>query len=561
MSRVASIWHHHYNSIRWRLTLWYVGMLTVALLVFGGVVYTWQASALQHQIDGDLAVLRQQAGGMAAGFGGTVHTADGQVEVVGPPPGMPMEAGNRGLSITTANIPCGPTCPPEQGHTEAAVGGIVSFAAPADRDGTGMKLPLPPSADVAVVFGDDGQILAQSGPLTSVALQPVIARAEPAGEPAAAPQDVAFTMAPMEGTPSSGMTEYQFYARRVRGVDGAVTTILLGRPNPALEQLRRLTSTLLVAAVLTLFLVGAGGYWLASRALRPVRVMSRVAKEISETDLSRRLNLPNQDELGELASTFDAMLDRLEAAFRRQRQFTDDASHELRTPLAIVQLEIDRALAHDTLPSASAQALATIRAETMLMSRLVGDLLTLARADDGKALTGLTPLDLSDVTLEVIERLGPLARDAGIEVQVGDLPELPVLGHRLLLAQMLSNLIHNACTHTAGHGRCVAVSASRELVDGRPWSQIAIRDSGPGIPAEHLPHLFRRFYRVDQSRTELVGPWHGVDMSGSGLGLAIVQWVASAHGGSAHVESDVGQGSVFVVRLPLTATPVALPGL
>jgi signal transduction histidine kinase len=142
---------------------------------------------------------------------------------------------------------------------------------------------------------------------------------------------------------------------------------------------------------------------------------------------------------------------------------------------------------------------------------------------------------------------------------VGTLPELPVLGHRLLLAQMLSNLVQNAFTYTAGHGGCVAVAAARERIEGSAWGRIEVRDSGPGIAAEHLPHLFNRFYRVDQARGGSDGSSPGTDATGSGLGLAIVQWVASAHGGSAHVESDIGQGSVFVVRLPLVAATAPLP--
>src|SRR5439155_23016973 len=140
----------------------------------------------------------------------------------------------------------------------------------------------------------------------------------------------------------------------------------------------------LLAAPGTLLVAAAGGYWLAARAMRPVQVIARTAREIGETDLSRRLKLPGRDELGQLAATFDRMLDRLEAAFTRQRQFTADASHELRTPLSIVDLEATRALGHDLTPQEYQQTITTIQQENRHMTRLVNDLLMLARADAGQ---------------------------------------------------------------------------------------------------------------------------------------------------------------------------------
>jgi signal transduction histidine kinase len=169
--------------------------------------------------------------------------------------------------------------------------------------------------------------------------------------------------------------------------------------------------------------------------MRPVRTITHIAREISESDLNRRLNLKSRDELGELAATFDQMLDRLQMAFDRQRQFTADASHELRTPLTIVNLEVNRALARPYTPRDYERALSIIGAENDYMSRLVNDLLILARADAGQPMLKQEELDWGDLTWEVVERLSPLARRRGLELVTDDLPELTLCGDRLYLTR------------------------------------------------------------------------------------------------------------------------------
>jgi heavy metal sensor kinase len=279
--------------------------------------------------------------------------------------------------------------------------------------------------------------------------------------------------------------------------------------------------------------------------MRPVHRITRTARTIGETDLSQRLNLNTPDEIGELAHTFDEMLDRLQAAFTRQRQFTADASHELRTPLTIIDLEVDRALAQPRTSAEYEQALATIGAENDHMSRLVNNLLLLARADAGQAVLQRERLDLSDVVLDVIERLAPLARQNHVALTASDLPELMVCSDRVYLAQMITNLIENAVKYTSGVGHHVWID-----VEGRSgWGTVRVSDDGPGIDAEHLPHIFDRFYRADPARSAAENT-----PDGSGLGLSIVQWVANAHGGTVSVSSPIGHGATFEVRLPLTPT-------
>jgi heavy metal sensor kinase len=315
--------------------------------------------------------------------------------------------------------------------------------------------------------------------------------------------------------------------------------VMLGSPFDPYDLDKRLIATLLLGSLLTIAVASGGGLRLADRAMRPVHTITQAARAISETDLSRRLNLDSRDELGELASTFDAMLARLQAAFERQRQFVADASHELRTPLTIVNLEASRALAAKRTAPEYQRALGIIRSENEFMTHLVNDLLTLARMDSGQMAMEKLPLDLSDLALEAVERLAPLAERNGVTLATGDLPETNILGDRQYVLQMMSNLIENGIKYTRGEVRRVSVETGVDAESA--WVRVA--DTGAGIPPEHLPHLFDRFYRVDNARTRSDDD----APAGNGLGLSIVQWIAQAHGGAVTVESVVGEGTTFEI--------------
>jgi signal transduction histidine kinase len=344
--------------------------------------------------------------------------------------------------------------------------------------------------------------------------------------------------------------------------DGQVSGYLLvGVPLDANNQLGRLLVSLILGNVITLAIALTGGFWLADRAMRPVHTITQAAREISETDMHKRLNLKGRDELAELGNTFDAMLTRLQAAFERQRQFTADASHELRTPLTIVDLESNRGLATRRSADEYERILGTIQSENKFMIRLVNNLLSLARMDAGQLKLKFEPLDLSELASEVIERMQPLARVHGVELQVGDLPETPVRGDRATLVQMLTNLVENAIKYSASvNGSRVAISVGQRADHGNPQAWVRVQDNGIGISAEHQAHIFERFYQVEQSRSRLSpadgdgslqeSPGTGQESSGTGLGLAIAQWIARAHQGEIRVESVQGQGSTFEVVLP-----------
>src|SRR6266536_682350 len=402
------------------------------------------------------------------------------------------------------------------------------------------------SQEMVLLLRPDGSVLDSRGPLTGSQIQQLQARAAQNAEltDLSVPQDNSHRWWGWW----SRDTTYRVLITPVLNQNARVATLLVGlqRPYPV-----PFLAIWLFWGTLALLVVAVGVYWLAGKALRPVKMITRMANEINATDLRRRLHLQRRDEFGELAATFDHMLARLEAAFKRQAQFTADASHELRTPLTIIDLEINRAL---TQPEAYRQVLEQIQAETEQMTTMVNSLLLLARADTGQMTLDLQEVDLSDVALASVERLLPLARQSQITLATGDLPEVLVCGDPQYLGQMLTNLIENAIKYTSGIGKRVYVELACER---QCWGIVRVQDDGPGISDEYLPYVFERFDRVDKARSRRQKwpaqgskPDHGKP-GGSGLGLSIVQWIVQAHGGAIRVESNIGAGSLFEVRLPL----------
>ncbi|MCX6033607.1 MAG: ATP-binding protein, partial [Chloroflexi bacterium] len=419
--------------------------------------------------------------------------------------------------------------------------GLVENVQTALRQGSGqISIPngLLRDTDVFILLSPDGQVLASQGPIPAQeAIQIVSAglQTTPRTSESAA---IYWT------SPTS--QNYVFIIAPVQSQMGINFPMIFGGILDPSALVRRFLLTLVAGSLLTLAIALVGGFWLADRAMRPVKTITQAARTIGETDLSRRINSKSKDELGELANTFDAMLARLQAAFERQRQFVADASHELRTPLTIVNLETSRAIASRRSPQEYQHALSIIRSENDFMTSLVNDLLMLARMDAGQTTIEKTPLDLSDVAVETVERLTPLANRNGVTLEAGNLPETRILGDRQYLLQMLSNLVENAIKYTTGDKKRVCVETG--TADGCAW--VRVSDTGPGIAPEHLPHLFDRFYRVDKSRTRDAGTESDPrSPTGSGLGLSIVQWIAQVHGGEVRVESTLGVGTTFEVRL------------
>ncbi len=314
--------------------------------------------------------------------------------------------------------------------------------------------------------------------------------------------------------------------------------------NAALNELRILMA---VAVPLTLLVAVVGGMFFTSRALDPIDRITRAAKRIEAGDLSQRLNMPaSADEVGRLAATFDEMLERLERAFSQQRQFTAAASHELRTPLALLMSHTEVVLQRPRTVGEYRATLEEIQAEVQTMRLLVSELLMLARADSGKETLAQEPVALASLVEDVVPSLDPLAEEHGITLTLGELAPCTVEGDQTRLTQMLINLVDNAVKYTPAGGNVhVTVKATKEQ------AVITVTDTGVGISAEHLPHLFERFYRAEASRSR--------DAGGTGLGLSIVQWIVQAHHGSIEATSTLGKGSTFTVTLPLAAVPTLPP--
>ena len=306
------------------------------------------------------------------------------------------------------------------------------------------------------------------------------------------------------------------------------------------ESLAGLIRTLAIAGPLTLVLAGAGGIFLAQRALKPVDQITRTAHEIEESDLSRRIPVQSKDELGRLAATLNQMIERLEKAFKRQQRFTSDASHELRTPLAVIQAESTLALNKERTANEYKQSLEIVSNESMLMAKVVDQLLTLARVDSGKEQLSFEEIDLSELLAGVAAHAEILCRDKGLEFHSDRMETILVSGDRAKLRELFLNLLDNAIRYSPDGGK-ISLTLRRE----EEMAVVSIVDTGIGISEEDIPHIFERFYRVDKARSRVE--------NGAGLGLAICKYIAEIHGGRIEVISRLGEGSTFSVWLPITS--------
>ncbi|MBI3741500.1 MAG: HAMP domain-containing protein, partial [Chloroflexi bacterium] len=264
--------------------------------------------------------------------------------------------------------------------------------------------------------------------------------------------------------------------------------------------------------------------------------ITQTARDISRAgDLARRIETKQtRDEVGRLAGTFNEMLTRIEELFRAQQRFVADVSHELRSPLTAIRGNLDLLRRDD---SNQAHALADIDSESARMQRLVNDLLLLAQADAGFQFRR-DLIELDTIVLEIYRQTRVLATERGVNVALGNEDQAQIIGDADRIKQMLLNLADNAIKYTS-RGGTVTLSLERDA----EWVRVLVADTGQGIPAQNIAHIFDRFYRVDADRSREKG--------GAGLGLAIAKWIAEAHGGKIIVESQVGKGSTFTVCLPM----------
>ncbi len=336
---------------------------------------------------------------------------------------------------------------------------------------------------------------------------------------------------------------WRVYGRPLPAEYGQATIVVAQELDPLLGTLAALRAQLLWALPLALLLAGVGGYFLASRALRPIERISRTAELISAGDMSGRIQYQGPaDEVGRLAATFDAMLDRLQAAFDRERRFTADAAHELRTPLTTLKGRIGVTLSRPRSPQEYEETLHSLESEVDRLVRLSKDLLFIARLDHAQISRTAEPVRVSELLTIAAAQLQPLAEARAVTLQLNSPDALEIVGDVELLIRLVLNLLDNAVKFSPDGG-LVTVSAQEQ--DGRV--QLAVSDNGPGIAREHLPHLFERFYRAESGRER--GRQPGAP-GGTGLGLAIAYEIVRAHGGEIGVESEPGAGTTVRVSLP-----------
>jgi heavy metal sensor kinase len=530
-----------FKSLRWRLQVWHTLILLVVVVGFGGALYAEVRRGRFDEIDGELlAAARVLEGvmrtigpmGPAGGprfeppdgfddpeirrhprdFGGRDRGPDedeGRAyeeqprrKGFGPPPPQPPPPG--------PNEPPGQRSMPKRGPS----GDEHPFSLPRSFMDRYAESGEPP---YFVVRRADGRVL----------------RAEPVEMAEWVPVDAAVGRRYESHSRNRG--EY----REVTLLGPGRTTILVGRSiEHELRSLARMGWRIGLTG-LAIFTAGlAGGWWLSGRAVRPIVAMSGTVSTINARELSRRIELKGMDtELSGLGALINNMLGRLEGSFEHQVRFTADASHELRTPLTVILSQVELALSRPREGAAYRESLEACGRAARRMTSLVEDLLTLARADSGKLELRVQRINLGVIADECAAMLESLAIERGVSVLV-DCGQAVVEGDPERLGQVVTNLLANAIRHT-GPGGDVVVNT---WVD-EGMVVLSVKDTGVGIAEDQLSRVFDRFYRVDSARTR-------GGSGGSGLGLAICRSIVEAHGGTIGVESVLGKGSCFWVRVP-----------
>lgn len=475
------------TTIRRRLTLWYTVALAVTVLAFGTALY----------------LERQQSG---------IKELDQRIS-------LEADLAHRWLT-----------------ESYKILGRIVTTTGSSPALDPGISAYLESVRDYLVVADSAGQVLALSEVTRALPADALERLAGPLGSPGLTRHVGTLPLGPPTGP-------VRYLAIPVENAGPSISGLLVATPTAqaAFGPADLLRSMLLIAPII---LVSAGlvGYWLAGTSLRPVQTIMDEVEAISDgRSLHRRLPVPlSGDEMARLALTVNGMLARLEQSFGSLHRFTADASHELKTPLMVLRAGVERALVHPGTPPEILQSLDETLAQINQMTEMVESLLTLARADEGRAPLAVEECDLRALVADVAETAGMLGESVGV-TEVHTLPSAPVRlavdGGRI--REMLLNMVTNAIKYTPPGGT-VALS----LEEDAEAVTISVRDTGIGIAPGDLPHIFERFWRADPARSR-TGEHPGV-----GLGLAITKWIVEAHGGSISVQSRPGRGSIFTVRLP-----------
>lgn len=499
------------DSVRFRLTLWYVGVLALVLLAFSVGVYALLARSLSERLDGGL---RASLEAMASTFARDLVEEETEAAVE-TPTGEETEA-DEGTQLE------GVTKDKEEIEKEAALSTVEELNSP----------------DQAIaIFDAQGRLLVER------AARGDLHARWPAFDFTSDESIRLFTLPGDQGDKRDGV---RIAVRRVQAdTTGAPYLIVVAQSLRAnAEELKLLRRIFYFAVPIALTLAGLGGFFLARKALAPVAAMSERARRISAENLEERLPVANaRDELGRLAAAFNELLARLNASFDQQRQFMADASHELRTPLSVMHTTAEVTLEQPRrTESEYRDALKMMDTQVRRLSRIVEDMFTLARADAGRRPLHPSDFYLDELISETTQAARMLAARKEVSVEVATEEDVPFRGDEGLLRQMLLNLLDNAIRYTPAGGRVRVGLTQLDSI-----CEISIADSGTGVPAEAQAHIFERFYRADESRARAEAAGEG----GAGLGLAIARWIAEAHDGRLELSRSDDSGSFFVASLPI----------
>ncbi len=498
------------KSIRWRLQLWQMSVLTCVLLAFGLTAYDVNRRSRLERIDEEL--------------GSRVQALSVSLRSPPAPEGHPPDFHREGN---------GPRPPPEDDVTgplgPRGDGSDGPHRPPDWMDGP----PEPdrafhPTAEAERLFDDAHRqghyyvIWSRTGELLMSSV----------GAPDAVPKP------DRPGRDTAMRKRSRGIRRESYGFTERGDCVLVGVDMTAEARAQRLIAGELALAGLVVLALGFGGGWLlTSHALRPVDAIIRSANRLARGDLSERIAVSDAgSELGQLAGVLNTTFARLEAAFRLQRQFTADASHEFRTPLAVIISEAQTALRRPREAADYRDAIDTCLGAAQQMRRLADSLLELARFDSPDQPMSQMPVDLADVARLSIEQIGPIAVERGMTIHAA-LESAPTRGNPEHLGRVVTNLLANAMQYGKPSGDIRVVTRTRDGV-----AILSVADEGEGIAAADLPHLFERFYRADKARSRAEGH--------PGLGLAICKAIVDVHGGAIDVTSQPGHGSTFTVRVP-----------
>jgi heavy metal sensor kinase len=309
---------------------------------------------------------------------------------------------------------------------------------------------------------------------------------------------------------------------------------------PGYKTVAEFTRTYLLLAPAMLLLASLFGWWLAGLAIRPLNSVAHAAQNVTGSNITVQIPLRGAgDELDHLIDSFNRMTERLHQSFEQIRRFSTDVSHELRTPITAIRGQLEVALFTAETPDQYRESIINAMEDIEKLSSIVRALLLLSQAESGQLALQKSPLDLGDVVTDLVDQFQIPAEEKEVTLTASIEPCAPVEADRTQMERLLSNLLSNAVKYTPKGGSVkVIVGPAREP----GWTKLSVEDTGVGIPAENLPHIFDRFYRVRNSQTNSI--------QGLGLGLSFVAWIVEAHGGRIDVASNAGEGTRFTVLLP-----------